>query len=96
MLHVIDHLPIEVTEIEHAAFGDTIILTENAVHAVEQNNEAHNLFKQALKRLNCFVLGSDMQARGVNTNDIVSGVAVIDETDYNAIADDSIAERSWN
>jgi sulfur relay protein TusB/DsrH len=96
MLHVINHLPIEVTEIEHAAFGDTIILTENAVHAVEQNNEFYNLFKQALKRLNCFVLGSDMQARGVDTGNIVSGVGVIDEIDYKDITVDSIAERSWN
>ena len=86
MLHVINHLPIESTELEYAAFGDTIVLTENAVYAVEQNNEFHKLFKQALKHLNCFVLGSDLQARGVDTHAIVSGVRIIDEIDYKDIA----------
>lgn len=87
MLHIIDRLPIETTKLEYAALGDTIVLTENAVYAVEQNNEFHKLFKQALKHLNCFVLGSDLQARGLDTHDIVTGVGIIDEIDYKDIAD---------
>ena len=96
MLHIINHFPIEAAELDHTAFGDTIVLTDNAVYAVKQNNEIHKLFKQALKRLNCFVLGSDMKARGLNTDEIVNGVSIIDEIDYEDIADESIAVRSWN
>lgn len=96
MLHVIDHFPIDAAELEKTTFGDNVVLTENAIYAAIQDNEIHKLFKQALKRFNCFVLRSAMKARGVDTDDLVSGINVIDEIDYLDIADESIAMRSWN
>ena len=96
MLHIIDHFPIKAAELEKTTFGDDIVLTENAIYAAIHDNEIHKLLKKAMKRLNCFVLKSAMKARDVDTDDLLSGFNVIDETDYLVIADENIAERSWN
>ena len=96
MLHIIDHFPIKPSELEQTSNGDTVVLTNNAIYAAKQNTDFSKLSKQALNRLNMCVLGKDMRIRGVDTHDILSGVAILDDYEYLDITDYNSIVRSWN
>ena len=96
MLYIIDHFPIEPSELEQTSCGDTVLFIENAIYAAKQSYATNNFFKQAFAHLNFCVLGTDMKIRGVKTTEILHGVSIIDERDYLDITENNVAVKSWN
>lgn len=96
MLHIINHYPVEPSELEQTSYGDTVLFIENAIFAAKQSYAANNFFKKTFAHLNFCVLGKDMKVRGVDTAEILCGFSIIDERDFRDIAENSIAIKSWN
>jgi sulfur relay protein TusB/DsrH len=96
MLHILDHLPLQCTELERTTNGDTIILTANAIDAIKDTNPDHNLLKNLFKQFNLCVLYRDIEAKGVEISELISGITVLDDDEFNRCQEDNNCIRSWN
>ena len=96
MLHILDHLPLQCAELEHTTNGDTIILTANAIDAIKDKNSDHNLLKNLFKQFNLCVLYRDIEAKGVEISEIINGITVLDDDEFNLCQEDNNCIRSWN
>lgn len=97
MLHIINNFPLSPSFLEKAHSGDTVIFTDNAVFAVKQENiETESLSKKAFNHINLYVRKADLLIRNISNAELLRGVVIIDEVQYeNAISQDYLI-RSCN
>ncbi|HIG07864.1 MAG: DsrH/TusB family sulfur metabolism protein [Methylococcales bacterium] len=96
MLHILDHLPLQCAELERTTNGDTIILTANAIDAIKDKNSDHSLLQNLFKQFNLCVLYRDIEAKGVEISEIINGITVLDDDEFNLCQEDNNCIRSWN
>lgn len=96
MLHIINNFPIDCSRLEQTTYGDTVLLTDNAVYAIKKNDKSDKIFKKVSRHLNFCVLGSDLLSRGVSTSEIFRSVCVIDDMDLTTITEEKTVIRSCN
>lgn len=96
MLHIINSFPIDCSRLEQTSYGDTVLLTDNAVYAVKKTDKSDKIFKKVSRHLNFCVLGSDLLSRGVSTSEIFRSVCVIEDCDLTAITEEKTVVRSSN
>ncbi len=81
MLHIVNKSPLERNALDSclrvAQDGGAILLIEDAVYAATRGNEAEARLCDALSRLKVYVLGPDLDARGMGDR-VVEGVTTVD------------------
>ncbi len=97
MLHIIDNFPIQHSFLQSTHSGDTVILRDNAVYAAKQEYLKESMAKRAFAHLNLCVSKTDLLLRNISHNELIRGVAVIDNFDeYQDCLTQDIAVKSCN
>lgn len=97
MLHIINNFPISSSFFDTTQSGDTIIFTDNAVLAVRKENfEAVSLPKKIFNHINLCVRKADLLIRNIPDNELLRGVTVIDDLQYEDVMSHEAVFRSYN
>ena len=82
MLHMVNKSPFENRAfdscISTASAGGCILLIEDGVYAVMQNTAITDKVIKAMQTYTFYVLGPDVQARGLDEAKIIDGIKVVD------------------
>ena len=97
MLHIINSFPISHSILDDTNTGDTVIFTDNAVLAVKQENvEIESFSRKAFEHINLCVRKADLLIRNISNQELLRGVVVIDETQYEDVISEEFAFKSCN
>ncbi len=97
MIHIIKHYPVDVNALNRTRCGDTILFLENAVLALNKQDQCiSTLMQRLLLHINLCVRKGDMLAQGLTRQELFNHVAVLDELDINALEHQDSAVKSWN
>jgi tRNA 2-thiouridine synthesizing protein B len=81
MLHTVNKSPFERNSLDsclnHAKNGSSVLLFEDGIYAVIKGSKATSRI-QAASGISFYVLGPDLQARGISEDRIIDGVSVVD------------------
>jgi tRNA 2-thiouridine synthesizing protein B len=81
MLHTVNKSPFERNSLEsclnHARDGSSVLLFEDGIYAVIKGSKAASGI-QAASGISFYVLGPDLQARGISADRVIDGVTVVD------------------
>jgi len=96
MLHIISNLPLPPLFIENTHSGDTIIFTDDAILAVKQSNTIESLTQKAFSHINLCVRKTDLMLKNISKSDLLRGVVIIDETQFQYATTEEFAIKSYN
>ena len=97
MLHLITHTLIDSTTLQRIAVGDDVILLENAVFSVNQGHFLTAELEQLISdQINLFVLIEELETRGLNPNQLMTGIQVIDYDYFVQLTEQNAIIKSWN
>lgn len=78
MLHLVFKSPIDVVLFERIASDDAIVFLENAALDLLAAGKLASAIKKYLPTHSMYVISEDMVARGIQPEELVSGLQVID------------------
>ena len=96
MLHLIFQSPIEMVILERIDPGDDVVFLENAVLRLLQKGYLNEALTQLLKRSCLYVLSDDLVVRGIATDELVTGLEVIDYSGLVALTVKNPVIQSWS
>ena len=97
MLHLIYQSPLESSVIQRIESGDDVVFFENAVFRVNKKSLQSTELEQMLaNNVYLYVLHDELVIRGVNTDELVLGIAVIDYSGLVALTEKNKIIRTWN
>ena len=97
MLHIISSFPIPPSFLKNTHSGDTVIFTDNAIFAViYENIDQESLMKKAFNHINLCVRRADLLIKNIPTHELLRGVAIIDDLQYENALSQDFAIRSCN
>ena len=82
LLHTVNKSPFEKSSLETclriAVEGSSVLLIEDGVYAAMNGTSLNGTLSDASNRLQFYVLGPDLKARGLSEQDVVEGIEVVD------------------
>ena len=97
MLHLIFQSPIDSSVIQRIESGDDVVFFGNAVFRVNKSCLQRTELEQMLaNNVHLYVLSDEIVIRGVNTDELVMGIAVIDYSGLVALTEKNKIIRTWN
>ncbi len=97
MLHIVNKSPLERNALEsclRVTQGGALLLTEDAVYAATRGNAAAASITAAMGKLKVYVLGPDLDARGM-TDRLIEGVASVDYAGFVDLVAEYPTSQSW-
>ena len=97
MLHIVNKSPLECNALEsclRVAQGVALLLTDDAVYAATRGNAAAASITAAMGKLKVYVLGPDLDARGM-TDRLIEGVASVDYAGFVDLVAEYPTSQSW-
>lgn len=99
MLHTVNKSPFERGALEScirlAIKGSSVLLIEDGVYGASRGTVASDMVENAMKELDFYVLGSDLNARGVDESRLIDGITVIDYSDFVKLAVENDKVQAW-
>lgn len=99
LLHTVNKSPFERNAFDsclrHAVRGSAVLLIEDAVYAAVKGNDAARRLADEGQGLSLFVLGPDLNARGLGSASLVDGVTVVDYGGFVDLAARYEAVQAW-
>ena len=99
MLHVVNKSPFERNSLKscvaHLHGGDAVLLIEDAVVAAKSGSTAAALLQEAMKSASIYVLGPDLAARAIKSEDVLSGMTLVDYRGFVDLAVQHSGTHSW-
>lgn len=99
MLHTINKSPFQTRTLEsclaHACDGGSVLFIEDAVYGVMRGTPIETKMRDAMKTLHLYVLGPDLEARGMPTGKVLDGVKVVDYAGFVDLATQHDSVQSW-
>jgi tRNA 2-thiouridine synthesizing protein B len=81
MLHTVNKSPFERNTLDsclnHAREGSSVLLFEDGIYGAIKGSAATGKIQDAAG-INFYVLGPDLQARGINEDQVIDGVSIVD------------------
>ena len=97
MLHLIYQSPLETSIIQRIESGDDVVFFENAVFRVNNGCvQRTELEKMLANNVHLYVLSDELEIRGVKTDELALGIAVIDYSGLVALTEKNKTIRTWN
>ena len=78
-----------------ASKGDSILLIEDGVYAALANAEFANKITSRLDNFSCYVLGPDVDARGLGDTPLIGDISVVDYEGFVDLVADNDVTQSW-
>ena len=99
MLHTVNKSPFErntlTTCLGLAKEGSSVLLLEDGVIAALNNTAHSDMIKSAVNHLNFYVLGPDVQARGLNESNIIDNIEIVDYARFVDLVTSHENVQSW-
>lgn len=99
MLHMVNKSPFERNNLESclrlATKGSPILLLEDGVYAATRNTTFTAKLEAAAKNHPFYVLGPDLQARGIGKDRLIAGITVVDYGDFVDLVVEHGPSLSW-
>lgn len=95
MLHIVNRLPLERSLIDRTSPGDTLLLIESAVYSARRTDSAAEILEKALPRLRICVLGPDLEARGIDPEEMIDGIEIVDYGGFVRLTVENRVVHSW-
>ena len=99
MLHTVNKSPFERNALESclrlARKGSSILLLEDGVYAALQGTAASDRVGNAVNDYRFFVLGADIEARGLGAKALIDGVTVVDYGGFADLVAEHDAVQAW-
>lgn len=99
MLHIVNKSPFERVALEsclnHAVEGDAILLIEDAAVGAVDGSKMADQIKAAMADKSIYVLGGDLNARGMSDDRIINGITVVDYDGFVDLVADNEKTQSW-
>lgn len=98
-LHTVNKSPFEKPSLDaclaHVTAGASVLLIEDGVYAATQSTAVEERVKQALDSVKLFVLGPDLQARGMAADRLIDGINVVDYAGFVDLAAEHDKVQAW-
>ena len=97
MLHIVNKSPLERNALDaclRVAQGGALLLTEDAVYAATRGNAAAEKITTAMAGMKVYVLGPDLDARGM-TDRLLEGVTAVDYGGFVDLVAEYPTNQSW-
>jgi len=95
MLHLIFQSPIDMAILERIDSGDDVVFLENSVMRILKNGCLSDTLMQLLKQNRLYVLADDIVVRGINADELVNGIEVIDYSELVKLTVKNLVIQSW-
>lgn len=99
MLHTVNKSPFEKNSLESclrlAKSGSDILLIEDGVYAALRETQYTGKVSEALGNHRLYVLGPDLQARGIATERVVEGIEIIDYDGFVKLTVENDRCQAW-
>ena len=96
MLHLIFQSPIEIAILERIDSGDEVVFLENSVLRILQKGSLNDSLIQLLKQSRLYVLVDDIEIRGIEADELVNGIEVIDYPELVSLTVKNPLIQSWS
>jgi len=99
MLHTVNKSPFEKNSLDSclrlALPGSAILLLEDGVYAAMQGTEIAARVSDAINRCSLYVLGPDLEGRGLDADAVIPGISVIDYRGFVDLTVENDKVQSW-
>jgi tRNA 2-thiouridine synthesizing protein B len=95
VLHLVFQSPIEIAVLERIDSGDVVVFLENAVLRVLQNSVISDALTRQVGKNRFCVLSDDIAIRGINPNELIEGLEVIDYAGLVELTVNNAVIQSW-
>ena len=99
VLHIVNKSPYERNSLDTclrlAKADSAILLIEDGIYAVQKNSATSNKMEQALGNHPVYALQPDLQARGVNPDNMIDGISLVDYDGFVKLTTEYDRLQSW-
>jgi len=99
LLHIINKSPFDRNSLDTclrlAKKGAAILLIEDGIYAAQRNTAVADKVDAAVARHKVYALEPDIDARGIDKNTLIEGVALVDYEGFVALATEHDGPQSW-
>ena len=99
VLHIINKSPFDKNSLDTclrlAKKGSAILLIEDGIYAAQQNTAVADKVNAAVASHKVYALEPDIDARGIDKNALVEGVALVDYKGFVQLATEYAGAQSW-
>ncbi|MDH3629602.1 MAG: sulfurtransferase complex subunit TusB [Gammaproteobacteria bacterium] len=99
VLHIVNKSPFDRNSLDSclrlAKADSPILLIEDGIYAVQKNTAAAERMQQALSTHSVYALRSDLQARGINPDNIIDGISLVDYDGFVELTTEHDKLQSW-
>ena len=99
MLHTVNKSPFHTRTLEsclaRACDGSALLLIEDGVYSAMRGTPIEGNMVTALKNIAVYVLGPDLEARGMSSSKLVEGIKVVDYAGFVDLAVQHDSIQSW-
>jgi tRNA 2-thiouridine synthesizing protein B len=99
ILHLVNHSPARSLALEHcltrAGKSDGVLLIEDAVYAAVRDSAAAAPIRSAAGRVTVYVLGPDLEARGLGGAELAENVRIVDYRGFVRLTAAYSVIQSW-
>jgi tRNA 2-thiouridine synthesizing protein B len=99
MLHTVNKSPFERNALDscitHATAGSAILLIEDGVYAALKGTAFEEKMRQSMANHSLYVLGPDLQARGMSPEQVIDGISVVDYGGFVDLTVNHDKVQSW-
>jgi tRNA 2-thiouridine synthesizing protein B len=99
MLHTVNKSPFERNSLESclrlSREGHAILLFEDGIYAALQGTRWEATMTDALKTRKIYVLSSDVEARGMRTDNVIAGIQPVDYGGFVDLVAEHKATQAW-
>jgi len=97
MLHLIFQSSIDSALLQRIDSGDDVVFFENACYRLLKNAVLKSELQQLLEnRVYLHVLAIELETRGIDVEEIVSGIKVVDSSDLVELTEKNKVIRTWS
>jgi len=98
-LHTVNKSPLERNSLDScvrlAAKGSSVLLIEDAVYGAMQGTMKSDLVSNAMSDITFYVLGPDMEARGIAKDKLINGIETVDYAGFVELVAKHATTNSW-
>jgi len=99
MLHIVNKSPFERNSlsacVRMAKEGSSVLLIEDGIYAATRNTTVSPTVNDAMKTVKFYVLGPDLDARGMKESNLIEGMNVVDYGGFVDLVAEHDNLQSW-
>lgn len=97
MLHLIFQSPVKESVLQRIDKDDHVVFYENAIFQLNKTSLINNQLQKMIENnVLLYVLNAELETRGFNTDDLISGIKTIDYSDLVQLTENNKVIRTWN